>query len=131
MISASDKDTGGDIQVPADYDGSFGLWTQGNVQNYLFAFHNAAHERLPFIVKDPGMEPLSEAEKHVTGERWHDIEVGRNGANLSMKIDGALVAETKDPTAESLPGGRVCFRLRGTPDAQASAWFKDVVIREE
>ena len=131
VIAASDKNTGGDITIPSDQDGSFGYWTQGDVQNYVFAFHNAAHERLPFIVRNPGSELLAEADSHVVTEAWHDVEIGRSGLRLWMKIDGAVIAETNDTAGgEGLPGGRIGFRLRGTGDKLASAWFKDVVIAD-
>ena len=131
MLSASYKYTGEEIKVPADYDGSFGFWTLGYVQNYLFAFHNAAHGQKPFIVKDPGLFRLAEADEHVTGERWHDVEIGRNGLKLWMKIDGTVIAEAVDTDSKGLPGGKICFRLRGTEDSAASALFKDVVIKDE
>ncbi len=130
MLSASDVASGGEIKVPADYDGAFGFWTAEQVQNYVVAFHNGAHNRLPFIVKCPGMEPVAEGEKHVAGERWHDVEIGREDSKIWLKIDGALVVEGNDSSAESLPGGAIAFRLRGTATGLASALFKDVVITE-
>jgi len=130
ILSASDRETGGDFGIPSDYDGGFGFWTEGNVRNYIFAFHNAAHDRLPFIVKNPGMELLAEAEKHVTDENWHDVRVSRAGDTLTLEIDGKVVAEGKDPEGGP-PGGKIGFRLRGTPGNPASALFKDVVVTEE
>ena len=131
IISASDKDTGGDIQVLPDYDGNFGFWTQENVQNYIFAFHNGAHNRKPFIIKNPGMTLLVENDENVAEERWLDIETGRKGLNLWLKIDGKMIVEGTDQDSTGLPDGKVAFRLRGTPDSVASALFKDVVISEE
>jgi len=130
IISASDKDTGGDIRIPSDYDGNFGFWNQGSVQNYVFAFHNAAHDSKPFIMRNPGMVPLAEAETHVTRERWHDIELGRHGSHVFMKIDGNMIIEAMDTASPQLPGGKICFRMRGTPGHNASALFKDVIISE-
>jgi len=130
ILSASDSEKGSDFEIPPDYDGGFGFWTQGNVRNYIFAFHNAAHDRLPFIVRNPGMELLAEAEKHVTDENWHDVRVSRAGGTLRLEIDGKVVAEGKDPEG-GLPGGKIGFRLRGTPGNPASALFKDVVVAEK
>ena len=130
ILSASDKNTGGDFSVPADYDGSFGFWTQGDVQNYVFAFHNAAHERLPFIVRDPGMELLGEADSHVVREQWHTVEISRSGSRLSMKVDSAVIVDVTDTNGDPLPGGKIGLRLRGTPDSVASAWFRNLVISE-
>lgn len=130
IISASDSETGDDIKIPADYDGNWGFWTQGNVQNYVFAFHNAAHDRTPFIVKSPGMTAIAEAPENVAGERWHDVEIARHGSHLIMKIDGTTVVQGMDTSSEELPGGKICFRMRGTPGNPAAALFKDVVIDE-
>lgn len=131
IISASDKATGGDIVVPDGYDGNFGFWTEGDVQNYLFAFHNAAHERKPFILRSPGGTLLAEAPENVMGEDWYDIELGRDGTRLWLKVDGRTIVEGTDPDMKGLPGGKLGFRLRGTPDARASALIKDVVITEK
>ena len=129
MLSVSDKDTGGDITVPADYDGNFGFWTGGNVQNYVFALHNAAHNRKPFITINPGSSLLTEAEANVIEDRWHDIEIGRHDKHLYIKVDGKTIVEGMEPAAESLPAGNICFRLRGVPWKAASALFKDVVVK--
>ena len=129
ILSASEKDTGGDITAPQDYDGNFDFWTAGNVQNYVFALHNAAHNRKPFITKNPGVNLIVEAGAEVTGERWHDVEIGRHGAHLFMKIDGKMVIEGMDPVSGGLPGGVIAFRLRGVPGKAASILIKDVVIK--
>ena len=130
ILSASDKDTGGDFTMPDDYDGNFDFWTAGKVQNYVFALHNAAHNRKPFITKNPGVNLIVEAEANVTGEQWHGVEIGRHGAHLFMKIDGKMVVEGMDPAGVGLPGGIIGFRLRGVPGKSASALFKDVVINK-
>ncbi len=130
ILSASDSETGGDIKIPADYDGNWGFWTEGNVSNYIFAFHNAAHDRPPFIVKSPGMTVIAEAPENVAGERWHDVEIARHGSHLIMKIDGTTVVQGTDSGSGELPGGKVCFRMRGTPGNPAAALFKDIVINE-
>ncbi len=130
MLNVSNKDTGGEIEIPADYDGNFGFWTDGNVQNYLFAFHNSAHQRKPFILKNPGTEVLAENDKNVTKEQWFDVEVGKSGSRIWLKIDGETIIEATDQEGKALPGGKVCLRLRGTGDVVASALFKDVCIRE-
>ncbi|MBN1291658.1 MAG: hypothetical protein JXB48_07440 [Candidatus Latescibacteria bacterium] len=130
MLSVSDKDSGGDIKVPAAYDGNFNFWTQENVQNYVFAFHNAAHDRTPFIQKSPGGLAIASAPENITGERWFDIEIARHGKHLIMKIDGKTVVEGTDPDSAGLPGGKICFRMRGTPGNAAKALFRDVVIQQ-
>ena len=129
ILSASEKDTGGDITAPRDYDGNFDFWTAGNVQDYVFALHNAAHNRKPFITKNPGVNLIVEAGAEATGERWHDVEIGRHGSHLFMKIDGKMVIEGMDPVSGGLPGGVIAFRLRGVPGKAASILIKDVVIK--
>ena len=133
MLNVSDAGSGGDIVVPENYDGNFGFWTAGTVQNYLFAFHNAAHDRLPFIVKCPGFVTLAEGEKHhVEPGRWQKVEISRKDSILRLKVNGITVIETIDQDSENeIPGGKVCLRLRGTADALASCLFKNVVITEE
>lgn len=130
IINASDTTSGMDFHVPGDYDGGFGFWTEGNVQNYLFAFHNAAHDRLPFIVKCPGSAPIAEGEKHyMEPGRWQNVEITRRGTALSLKINGIAVVEGADRNSENgLPGGRICLRLRGTQDGLASCLFRNIEI---
>ncbi|MFC1606987.1 hypothetical protein ACFL47_03360 [Candidatus Latescibacterota bacterium] len=127
ILSATDKASGGDIIVPSDYDGNFGFWTNADVQDYVFALHNEAHNRKPFITKNPGSNLIIEAEENVVGEQWHDIEIGRHDTHLYMKIDGKMVVENMDES-DSLPGGKIGFRLRGIPGKAAAALLKDVVI---
>ena len=127
--SISDLDSGGAILIPTDYDGGFDFWTAGSVRNYIFAFHNEAHDTMPFIGKNPGMNLFAKAgARHVTEGGWHDVEIGRDGARLWIMVDGVPVVEGNDPESETLPGGSIGFRMRGTADAAASALFKDVVI---
>lgn len=130
IIAASDSATGGDFTVPADHDGGFGFWTEGTVQDYVVAFHNGAHNRHPFITRNPGANLLVEADKEAVTENWHAVEIGRKEGRIWLSIDGAVVIETTDTASKPLPGGRVAFRLRGTPDKTASAWFRDVVVEE-
>ena len=129
MHSVSDKDTGGPIKLLPGYDGNFTLWTDENIQNYLFAFHNEAHDRKPSIEKNPDRRLLAQADSHhVADGQWNDVEIGREGTKLWMKVDGKTVLEGNDTGNEGLPGGSICFRVRGTPDSKASALFKDVII---
>jgi len=131
FLSAADVATGGDIVVPTDYAGGFNFWTAENVQDYVIAFNNGAHNRFPFILKCPGSENMGEAEKNVTKLDWNDVEIGRENGKVWLKMNGALVIEGTDAGAESLPGGKIGFRLRGTPDSLASALYKDLVITEK
>ena len=91
--------------------------------------HNAAHKRKPFITINPGSSLLTEADANVIKESWHDIEIGCIDKGLYMKIDGKKIVSGMEPSAESLPAGNICFRLRGVPGKAASALFKDVVVK--
>jgi len=131
FLSASDKDSGGEIRIPEGHDDNFGFWSEGNVQCYMFAFHNGYHDSKPFIKKNPGMTDIAVADDLVMGERWHTVETGRRGSKLWIKIDGNAVAEGVDTDGESFPGGKVCFRLRGPGDGTFTSLYKDVVITEQ
>ena len=130
IMSASDKNTGGDYTVPDDYNGNFAFWTQQDIQNYAFAFHNGAHDRKPFVIRNPGMHALYESDRHFSREVWHDIEIGRNGNTLWLNIDGESVINVTDANTVQLPGGRIGFRLRGTPGNPGAIQLKNVSIEE-
>ena len=77
------------------------------------------------------MTLLVENDENIAEESWLDIETGRKGLNLWLKIDGKMIVEGTDTDGTGLPDGKVAFRLRGISDSVASALFKDVVISEE
>ena len=80
------------LEIPADYDGAMSLWIKKN-QNYFMAFRNAPHGVTPFIRKYPETNgsdgTLVSAKKNVLScGDYHQIEVGRKGDLLWLKIDG-------------------------------------------
>jgi len=128
MHSISDTRSGGAILIPENYDGGFEYWTR-DVQNYVCAFHNKAHDSVPYICRNPGMNILAKTDTlSVTEGEWHDVQIGRDGPRLWLEVDGTMVVEGTDSESEMLPGGSIAFRLRGTADGVASALFKDVYI---
>lgn len=128
-IAASDKGASEEITIPADYDGSI-QYLLTDIDNYFVAFHNAAHNKTPFIRKFP--QPLGEkkalvsASDNVMSTQWHHIEVGKNKGKLWLKIDNKLIVSTTDQ--DSLAGGHIILRMRGTKDRIGVALLKDVKI---
>jgi hypothetical protein len=118
-----------DLNFPADYDGNVKYLFE-NVNMYMFAFHNAAHNKPgPFMRKypDPGIEPLVKSEKSYmqTGIYYH-IELGKMDNKLFLKIDGKTVLETTDP--DCFEGGKLAIRIRGTAHELASCLIRNVKI---
>jgi len=130
ILSASDMKTGGEVKVPKGYDGNFDFWTadEATVRNYVFAFHTGYHQPFAFIRKNPGFEELAKKKDTVTKEKWYDIEVGRRGILLWLKIDGKTLLEVLDQEPRGLPAGQFGFRLRGSGDGSFSVLFKEVVV---
>ena len=126
MIFASDPGGSGGISIPEGYDGSMGLWTD-KIANYFFAFHNAAHDRTPFLVKFPSKQELGSAEANVvrSGE-FSKVEINRRGETLTFSINGQLLFEGKD--SQPLKSGHIAFRLRGIPQQAASCLIRNVTI---
>ncbi|MFO7776164.1 MAG: hypothetical protein R6W89_10225 [Candidatus Hydrogenedentota bacterium] len=128
-VSAADAPGTDALTLPADYDGSMAPLIERSL--YFFAFHNAPHMSTPFVNRftPEGARLLQEAEqRHMQPGYWHDIEVGRDGDRVWLKIDGeeVLDADDDDPPA----GGRLMFRIRGTGLEPASCLIRDVVIYE-
>jgi len=129
LLSASDKNTGG-LAVPPNHDGSLGFWSEGTVQNYMFAFHTGFHQPNMYIKRNPGMNDIAQAKDIAAGQTWYDMEIGRAGARLWMKVGGKIVLEGTDP-GSGLPGGYIGIRLRGPGDGSFSCLFRDLTVREK
>jgi hypothetical protein len=125
LLSYSDTEDGSHLTVPVYYDGSIGLWTRDR-HGYFFAFHAAAHNGTPHIRRSPGGRLASAKNGPMRVGQWHQVEVGRRGNHLWLKIDGETVVEAKDDAAKE--GGHVGFRIRGTGTGLASCLIADVVI---
>lgn len=128
LLSISDKETGGPAPLPARSDGNMGFWTSGNVSNYLAAFHTGYHQPNSYIRRNPEDLLISQARDAAASEEWHDIEFGREGARIWLKVNGETVCEGVDRSPAELGGGAVGFRLRGPGDGTYSCLIRDVRI---
>jgi len=131
IMSASDKVTMGKLKVPEDHTGTMNYWTEGRVQNYIFAFHNGFFETKPYIKRNPGLKDVAIAQDVVEGKSTFSVEIGRRGRRMWIKIDGDTVVSGKDRARGGLPGGRLGFRLRGPGAGSFACILKNVVITEE
>lgn len=127
MLSSSNTESQS-LEIESDYDGSLST-LRDLVSFYMIAFHNAPHNRFPFINKYPkeGGNKLQEAEKTFMhpGIYYH-IDVAQEGDNISLFIDGRKVLDVVD--TESLPGGKFVFRARGTGHLSASCLIRNLKI---
>lgn len=128
ILSASSASGEGGPALPEDYDGAIGPWVGPN-PNYFFAFHNAPHNRRPFVnrVADGQAQLLAEADRyHMQTGQWHEIEVGRWDDRLWLEIDGARVLDVVDD--QPLGAGHLALRIRGTGPEIASAMIRNVRV---
>lgn len=128
--AAQTQETGDSLlDLPTGYDGGMEPWIDAHT-HYFFAFHNAPHNRHPFVVRSGlgGWDTLTGAdERYVRPGRWHQIEVGRSEDRLWLAVDGRTVFETTD--SDPLPEwGHVAFRIRGTGLERASCLIRNVEI---
>jgi len=127
MLSVSDKGMDTHLNIPKDYDGSIGLWSKQK-QSYFFAFKNASHNVTPFVKKLPnGINPLQSYKNNfMTAGVYYEVEVGRRGNKLWLKIDGKNIIDTKDELP--LSNGKIAIRLRGTAGFKAGCLIKEFTI---
>jgi hypothetical protein len=130
MLAASQVTESTTLSFPEDYDGGIGHLLV-KVDSYFFAFHNAAHNRTPFVRKHPILKGAPQAldvfESNVMTTEWHHIDVTTTGHGaIEMKIDGETVLSAVDKNP--LPGGKVILRLRGTKTHTATALIRDLKI---
>ncbi len=127
MLSSSNNESLG-LEIASDYDGALGT-LRDEVGFYMIAYHNAPHNRFPFVNRYPneGKSLLQEAEKTFMhpGIYYH-IEVGREGDRIVLSVDGQIVLDTVD--SNSLPGGKFVFRARGTGHHSASCLMRNVKV---
>jgi len=130
FLSASDVVTMGELKVSDEHLGNINFWTEGRVQNYLFSFHNGFFESKPFIKKNPGLKDVAISPDVFKGKESYNVEVGRRGRRLWIKIDGKTVARGSDKARGGLPPGRLGFRLRGHGAGAYRCMIRNVVISE-
>ncbi|RCR67500.1 hypothetical protein DUE52_22135 [Larkinella punicea] len=126
LLSARNKATDG-LTIPADYNGAMNFWT-GSRENYFFVFRNAPHGGTPYITRNPGARVLTSAPEQdglLTGI-YYNVEVGQNLSRIWVAINGKTVLEADD--SDTIPGGRVALRVRGSADYKAAVLFKNLVI---
>lgn len=126
MLSASDGSGGGGLRIPSDYQGGFALLTEKS--NYFFAFKNDVHAAKPYLAKNPASSISATAQKtdQMLPGIYYDIETGKSGNQVWLKINGRTIVKMEDPNP--LSGGRILFRLRGTAGIPAAALIRDVRI---
>ena len=130
ILSASNTNTDVALSFPEGYDGGIGYLLE-EVDSYFFAFHNAAHNRTPFVRKHPFIkgesQDLDAFESNIMTTQWHRVDVTTNGqGRVEMKIDGETVLSAIDESP--LPGGKMILRLRGTKTHTATALFRNLEI---
>jgi hypothetical protein len=128
ILYATDKGEATTLTMPEGYDGSMGHWIN-EVDNYFFAFHNAAHDRTPFAIRFPEKQGLGEHPANVLRSGvFQTVEITRQGNTLRMSIDGEVLFEGND--SNPLSSGHIAFRLRGIPQQTASCLIRNVEIEK-
>jgi len=133
ILAASNASEDASLGFPDNYDGSI-VHLLEEVDSYFFAFHNAAHNRTPFVRKHPFIkgesQDLDVFDFNVMTTQWHHIDVTTTGRGaIDMKVDGETVLSAVDENP--LPGGKVILRLRGTKTHTATALIRDLKIDED
>ena len=126
ILSATKTDAS-ELNIPEDYDGSMGFWTN-DVANYFIAFKNAPHGVTPYIAKNPvfTMASVASEQDRMLAGVYYDIEVGKLGTKVWLSVDGQKILDWEDRAPAE--GGHIAFRLRGTAGLKASALIKDFVV---
>ena len=131
LVVEMNAHTGDDytLNLAPDYDGNV-QYLFSNVRMYMFAFHNAAHNKPgPFVRKypEPGTEPLARAEKqYMQVGRYHQVEMGLEEGKIWFRVDGKKVLHVKD--GAFYEGGKVILRIRGTGHETASCLLRNLKI---
>jgi hypothetical protein len=129
ILNASDHGNSTDLTIPKDYDGRVQFWGAG-CENYFFAFNTAAHNNPPFVRKFSKEQGRIILDKHkgniMQSGIYYQVEVGRKGTDLWMKVNGKTILKTKDPNPYS--AGHVALRIRGTATEYAACLIKDLEI---
>jgi hypothetical protein len=131
LLSISDLKTAGPARLPEKHDGNLTLFTAGNVQCYVAAFHSGFHQPDSYIKRYPGDHPIAASPDVATGQEWYEIEFGRRGPSLWLKVNGRTVCQGTDRNERDLPRGSIGFRLRGPGDGTASYLLRDLTVIEE
>jgi hypothetical protein len=130
MMAASNMGPDISLRFPSTYDGGIAPLLN-DTEAYFFAFHNAAHNRTPFVRRHPfdreNSTDLGTHPNNVVTTKWHKIEVVYScDGKLLLAVDGTPIIETID--SAPLQAGSIVLRLRGTNTHAATALFRDVSI---
>lgn len=126
LLSLSDKGASAELTLPENYDGNMGYLVSG-AENYFIAYRNSPHATAPFIRKYPDDATLVIAdEDNMIPGVYYDVEVGRRGKKLWLKINDELIVETTDE--KILSGGHVAIRTRGITGYPAACLIRGMVI---
>ena len=126
LLSLSDRGTSADLTLPEGYDGNMG-YLEEVAENYFIAYRNSPHATTPFIRKHPDNATLVAADEDcMLPGVYYDIETGRQGNRLWLKVDDRLIVETTDESP--LSGGHVAIRARGLAGHPAACVIRDVTV---
>ena len=125
LLCMSDEGESLELTFPDGYDGSMGPIL--NKEDYFIAFRNSPHATAPFISKNPkaGQLAIADKDEMIPGV-YYDVEVGRVGKLVWLKVDGKTVVQCTDPNI--LPGGHLGIRLRGLVGHPAACVIRDLSI---
>lgn len=125
LLCMSDEGESLELTFPDRYDGSMGPIL--NKEDYFIAFRNSPHATAPFISKNPkaGQLAIADKDEMIPGV-YYDVEVGRVGKLVWLKVDGKTVVQCTDPNI--LPGGHLGIRLRGLAGHPAACVIRDLSI---
>jgi hypothetical protein len=122
-----------DLTIPNYYSGYVQFWLMES-SGYFFAFHNMAHNQQPFVrrcdVINGTNKKLQEGKENAMIEnRYYEVEVGKKGKRIWLKIDNNIVLDIEDE-GKTFEKGYLALRIRGTADDLASCLIKDLEIIE-
>jgi hypothetical protein len=129
MLAVAARD-GSPLAVPTDHRGAMPFWNGPAAEsaNFMAAFHTGYHQPEAFMRRNPGGVDLASTLDPATTERWFEVEFGRDGARVWLRLDGVLLLDSIDPANGAVGGGQVGFRLRGPGDGTFSARIRDVRV---
>lgn len=118
-----------DLSIDSGYDGNVKYLFE-NVNMYMFAFHNAVHNKNgPFVRKypEPGSEPLFAAKKNVFEVgKYYNVKIGMEQGKIWFKVNGKKIFKIRDN--EHYKGGKIILRVRGTGHELGACIIKNVKV---
>ena len=129
ILNASDKGESTALTLNENSD-NFGFWTT-EVEDYMFGFRVMAHNSTPFLRKHPATNgesaQIALADKNMMRNGWrHQVECGKKGNKLWLKIDGETLFEVNDD--KPLKAGKIAIRVRGTANELGKCMIRNLEI---